>query len=114
MALTNPLASETTSQAGGPGATSNRDSGRAASLGRGKSASVLALDRVPPNSQEAEMAVLGAMLLSPTEAGSEIRDRLSDNHFYYSAHQAIFREISALQDALQAVALVALVLGVGD
>jgi replicative DNA helicase len=36
------------------------------------------------------MAVLGAMLLSPTEAGSEIRERLSDNHFYYSAHQAIF------------------------
>ena len=54
------------------------------------------------------MAVLGAMLLSPTDAGSEIRDRLSENHFYYSTHQAIFREIAALQDALQAVDLITL------
>ncbi len=108
MALTNPLASETAFPAGGAGATSSRDSGRAAALGKGKSSAILALDRVLPNSLDAEMAVLGAMLLSPTEAGSEIRDRLSDNHFYYSAHQAIFREISALQDALQAVDLITL------
>jgi hypothetical protein len=82
MALTNPVASETASPAGGAGATLSRDPGRAATLGKGKSAPVLALDRVLPNSQEAEMAVLGAMLLSPTEAGSEVRERLSDNHFY--------------------------------
>jgi replicative DNA helicase len=52
------------------------------------------------------MAVLGAVLLSPNEAGAEVRDRLSENHFYYSAHHAIFREIAALQDSLQAVDLI--------
>ncbi|HTS17160.1 MAG TPA: replicative DNA helicase [Verrucomicrobiae bacterium] len=107
MSSTNPLASETGSQTG-EAAASGRGSGRATAFGRGKSAPILALDRVLPNSMDAEMAVLGAMLLSPTEAGSEIRDRLSEGHFYYSAHQAIFREISALQDALQAIDLITL------
>jgi len=108
MSSTNPLASGTASQAGATGAALSRDPGRAGLLGKGRSAPVLALDRVLPNSLDAEMAVLGAMLLSPTEAGSEVRERLSDNHFYYSAHQVIFREISALQDALQAVDLITL------
>ena len=88
MSSTNPLASGTATQAGATGAASSRDPGRAGLLGKGRSATVLALDRVLPNSLEAEMAVLGAMLLSPTEAGSEVRERLSDSHFYHSAHQA--------------------------
>jgi replicative DNA helicase len=54
------------------------------------------------------MAVLGAVLLSPNEVGAEVRDRLSENHFYYSAHQVIFREIAAMQDSLQAVDLITL------
>jgi large subunit ribosomal protein L9 len=71
-----------------------------ASLGK-RGGSPLVLDRVLPNSLDAEMAVLGAMLLSPAEAGSQVRERLSENHFYYAAHQVIFREIAALQDAMQ-------------
>jgi replicative DNA helicase len=66
------------------------------------------LDRVLPNSLDAEIAVLGAALISPTEAAPLVCDRLTDEHFYYAPHQAIFREIAALQDALQAVDLVTL------
>ncbi len=70
-------------------------------LGADKTA--IAVERVLPNSMDAEMAVLGAMLLSPLEAGSQARERLTQEHFYYAAHQVIYREISALQDAMQAV-----------
>jgi len=68
----------------------------------------IAVERVLPNSLDAEMAVLGAMLLSPEDAGSQAEGRLSEEHFYYAAHQAVFREIKALQDALQAVDTVTL------
>ena len=108
MASTNPLASETAAQAGGSGASLSRGLGRVTALGKTGSAPTLVLDRVLPNSLDAEMAVLGAMLLSPAEAGSQVRERLSENHFYYSVHQVIFREIAALQDALQAVDLITL------
>ncbi len=107
MASTNPLASETGAQTGA-GAARSYGSGKAAALGRSRAASTLVLDRVLPNSIDAEMAVLGAMLLSPAEAGSEVRERLSENHFYYAAHQVIFREIAVLQDAMQAIDLVTL------
>jgi replicative DNA helicase len=76
---------------------------RALPLGGGASLTALALDRVLPNSLDAEIAVLGAMLLSPLEAGSQARERLTEENFYYAAHQVIFREIAALQDAMQAV-----------
>ncbi len=106
MASTNPLASETAAQTGGTGASQGRRPDTVASLGKTRSAPALILDRVLPNSLDAESAVLGAMLLSPAEAGSEVRERLSENHFYYAAHQVIFREIAALQDAMQAIDLI--------
>jgi replicative DNA helicase len=108
MASTNPLTSATPSPTGETSAPQGRGSGRVAGLGKARSAPAVALDRVLPNSVDAEIAVLGAMLLSPAEAGSQVRDRLSENHFYFSAHQVIFREIAALQDALQAVDLITL------
>jgi replicative DNA helicase len=77
-----------------------------AGQGSGRRPTPMALDRVLPNSQEAEMAVLGAMLLSPHEAAGKVRERLTDEHFYYAAHRVIFREIAALQDALQAVDMI--------
>ncbi len=100
MASSKPLASEKTPN-GVAGA-------RAAPLGAGRTQSIIALDRVLPNSMDAEMAVLGAMLLSPAEAGSQVRERLDEQHFYYAAHQVIFREIAVLQDALQAIDLITL------
>ena len=108
MASNNPLASETAAQTGGTGAPQGRRSEAVASLGKARSAPALVLDRVLPNSLDAEIAVLGAMLLSPAEAGSEVRERLSENHFYYAAHQVIFREIATLQDAMQAIDLITL------
>jgi len=103
MASTNPLASEPAGQTDGAGAARSQRAGKAAPLGKSKSPSIVVLDRVLPNSLDAEMAVLGAMLLSPAEAGSEVRERLSDQHFYYAAHQVIFREIAGMQDAMQAI-----------
>jgi replicative DNA helicase len=108
MSSTNPLASGTAAPAAAAGSVSNRGPGRGAVGGKAQAAAVPVLDRVLPNSLEAEMAVLGAMLLSPSEAGNEVRERLSDTHFYHSAHQVIFREISALYEARQTVDLITL------
>jgi replicative DNA helicase len=83
-------------------------------LGSGHGSTALPIDRVLPNSFEAEVAVLGAMLLSPQDAGSQARERLNEHHFYHSAHRVIFREISALQDALQAVDQVTLMQRLAD
>lgn len=108
MASNNPLVSETAAQTGGTSAPQGRRSETVGALGKTRSAPALVLDRVLPNSLDAEIAVLGAMLLSPAEAGSQVRERLSEVHFYYAAHQVIFREIATLQDALQAVDLITL------
>src|SRR5580704_13979943 len=98
MASTNPLTSENAGQSGGAGSARSYGPGKAQPFGKSKTPSPLILDRTLPNSMDAEMAVLGAMLLSPAEAGSQVRERLSENHFYYAAHQVVFREIAALQD----------------
>ncbi len=79
---------------------------QAAGNGRGRPA--LALERILPNSLEAEMAVLGAILLSPEEATAQVREHLSEDDFYYAAHQVIFREVAGMQDTLRAVDLVTL------
>jgi len=71
-------------------------------------------DRVLPHSIEAEMAVLGAMLLNPQEACPLAGQHLTDKDFYAAAHQAIFREITALNDAMQAVDLVTLTQRLSD
>jgi replicative DNA helicase len=69
----------------------------------GSDKSAVAVERVLPNSMDAEMAVLGAMLLNPLEAGSQAQERLTEEYFYYAAHKVIFREIVELQNAMQAV-----------
>jgi replicative DNA helicase len=68
-----------------------------------RTASFLPIDKILPNSKEAEMAVLGAVLLRPDEAGSKAREWLTEKHFYYAPHQVLFREISGMQDTLQAI-----------
>jgi replicative DNA helicase len=83
-------------------------------LGSGRGLNALPVDRVLPNSLDAEMAVLGAMLLSPQDAGSQVRERLSEQHFYHAPHQVIFREIGALQDAMNAVDQVTLMQRLAD
>lgn len=46
-------------------------------------------DRVPPHNEEAEMAVLGAMMLSAT-AVQEVSQVLEPHHFYLPVHQEIY------------------------
>src|SRR3984957_11245183 len=106
MSSTNPRVSENPDQVGNTGLA--RGSGKAQPLGKPLAAAPLFLDRTLPNSIDAEMAVLGAMLLSPADAGSQARERLSENNFYHTAHQTIFREIGGLQDAMQPVDLITL------
>ena len=68
----------------------------------------LALESILPNSLEAEMAVLGAMLLSPEEIIAPVSERLESSYFYYAIHQVLFSEITNLQDRLKAVDMVTL------
>lgn len=56
------------------------------------------LERVLPNDRDAEIAVLGAMLLSPVEIPPIVRSKLTEVVFYYAAHQMLFQEICALLD----------------
>ncbi|HET9485084.1 MAG TPA: DnaB-like helicase N-terminal domain-containing protein, partial [Xanthomonadales bacterium] len=51
--------------------------------------------RVPPNSIEAEQAVLGGLMLSP-EAWDKVADKITDRDFYRRDHQLIFRAIGEL------------------
>ncbi|MHA1568311.1 MAG: replicative DNA helicase, partial [Alphaproteobacteria bacterium] len=53
--------------------------------------------RVPPNSPEAEMAVLGGVLLR-NDSLDQVRDLLNPEDFYQPAHQRLFIAISALYD----------------
>src|SRR5260370_19105834 len=53
------------------------------------------IDKTPPQANEAEMAVLGAMLIE-REAQAKVLDVLDENCFYKPAHQHIFRIISHL------------------
>jgi replicative DNA helicase len=108
MASTKALGSAKTSAAGLTGSAAKQSTGGIAPAASPRPFSALATDRVLPNSLDAEIAVLGSVLISPTEAASIVRERLSEEHFYYAAHQVIFREIAALQDAMQAIDLVTL------
>jgi replicative DNA helicase len=53
------------------------------------------IDKTPPQANEAEMAVLGAMLIE-REAQAKVLDLLDENCFYKPAHQHIFRAIAHL------------------
>jgi replicative DNA helicase len=76
--------------------------------GEGQSLGALNIERVLPNSMEAEMAVLGAVLLSPDVALAEVLGRLEEEDFYYAAHRTIFREIVAIESVQKAVDVVTL------
>ena len=53
--------------------------------------------RVPPQSVEAEQAVLGGLMLSP-DAYDRVGDRLLESDFYRRDHQLIFRAIKELAE----------------
>jgi replicative DNA helicase len=53
--------------------------------------------RVMPQSSEAEVAVLGSILLTPNEALDICLEQLAPEHFYQRSHQIIFALITAMQ-----------------
>jgi replicative DNA helicase len=59
----------------------------------------------PPQALEAEMAVLGSMLIE-REAAEKALDALHENDFYVDAHKRVFRSVFALFNAGQAVDVV--------
>ena len=56
------------------------------------------IDRVPPHNLDAEVSVLGSMLLS-ADAIDEVTDVVGPADFYRGAHRSIFEAITALHDA---------------
>lgn len=69
---------------------------------------VKALDeKVPPQAPDAEMAVLGAMMLDP-DALTQALEILRPEHFYKSAHEKIFALMQQMADRGQAVDLITL------
>lgn len=58
--------------------------------------------RVPPHSREAELSVLGAILLA-AESAHEVMDRLVPEDFYVPAHQTIFEAMVLLYNTSQPI-----------
>ena len=67
----------------------------------------IALDKIPPQNLEAEMAVLGSMLLDE-DAISVASELLDKNSFYKDTHQKIFEAVLGLYNANKAVDLITL------
>jgi len=61
------------------------------------------IERVPPHSAEAEAAVLGAMLISPEDAGVEIVATLRPEHFYQPRNRQLFGVLAAMISAAERV-----------
>jgi replicative DNA helicase len=57
----------------------------------------IATDRVPPHSDEAEISVLGGMMLEET-AADRAMEILTEDDFYHPAHRRIFHAIAMLRD----------------
>ena len=62
--------------------------------------------RQPPNNQEAELALLGAMLFSTQAIADALEAGIKDWHFYSPAHGAIYQAITELDMAGQPVDIV--------
>jgi replicative DNA helicase len=64
-------------------------------------------DRVPPHDVEAEIAVLGSMMLDPEAAGRVVA-LLKPDHFYRGPHADVFQVLTDLYDANRAIDVVLL------
>ena len=64
-------------------------------------------NRVPPNSMEAEVAVLGAMMLNK-QAISKATELLSADSFYSQKHKLIYESIIALSEKNETVDIITL------
>ena len=68
------------------------------------------LDRLPPNSPEAEQGVLGCVLLSPNECMGICIEKFKPGAevFYDLRHQTIFSSLAEMYDARQPIDLITL------
>ncbi len=68
------------------------------------------VDRLPPNSPEAEQGVLGCVLLDPNECMGQSIEKLKGGTetFYDLRHQTIFATIAEMYDAREAIDLITL------
>lgn len=71
-------------------------------------------DRLPPQSPEAEMSLLGAMILDPQCIGEVLQFIRSGDAFYSAAHTAIFDALLRHYDAHQAGDLTLLITALKD
>ncbi|MBQ3667002.1 MAG: replicative DNA helicase, partial [Elusimicrobiaceae bacterium] len=65
-------------------------------------------ERIPPQALDAEMAVLGSMLIDK-DALNDALEILKPEHFYKDAHQVIFAAMQTLAERNQAVDIVTVV-----
>ena len=65
-------------------------------------------DRVPPHSLEAEMSLLGSLLLDPTVIGDVISLVNKPEQFYSQSHATIFNAVQTLYDQTQTLDVVQL------
>lgn len=70
-------------------------------------ASNLLEERVPPQAIDAEMAVLGSMMLDK-DAVNDVMEILKPEHFYKSAHEKIFSVMQEMADRNQAIDIITL------
>ena len=91
----------------GPGAVadlkhSRRRKGAAADAGK--------VDRLPPHSPEAELGVLGCVLLSPNQCMGECIEKFKQGAeaFYDLRHQTIFSSVSEMYDRREAIDVITL------
>src|SRR5215510_7304442 len=68
------------------------------------------IDRLPPNSPEAEQGVLGCVLLSPNDCMGECIEKFKSGPdvFYDLRHQTIYNALAAMYDAREAIDLITL------
>jgi replicative DNA helicase len=68
------------------------------------------IDRLPPHSPEAEQGVLGCVLLAPNECMGECIEKLAaaEEVFYDLRHQTIFKVLTEMYDAREAIDVITL------
>jgi hypothetical protein len=64
------------------------------------------IQRSPPHSVEAEMGVLGSMIMSPSTAIAECVAKIRPEFFYVPAHQTIYNALVDLWDRREAIDLI--------
>src|SRR5882724_13606647 len=66
------------------------------------------IDRLPPHSPEAELGVLGCVLLSPNECMGQSIEKFKSGAevFYDLRHQTIFSALAEMYDAREAIDLI--------